>query len=230
MSSMLVKAQSVALIEYKKVLTAYDNLKDISFNVDVYAYDSPYDKTPELYGSGFVYKSGTSYHSKFSDEENISSNEMSLCIDHETKTMDIFEYKMPQQNKEFLKGIDKYAQDALLSFDSSIVYKGISDGKKHFVILTPGEDIVQSDLYVDPATNLFTKIVYYYNTAKSEDFEMGVNRIIIYYKNISLAKPSEDWFSFKKYISRNETGIKVMPSFKGYKINYHDFKERKQHS
>lgn len=135
--------------------------------------------------------------------------------------MEYYEYTLKKQKKipeRFQINIDSLVFGA-----DSIVMRPVKDGLKHFTVFTPGEDIIQTEFYVDGKTNFISRILYYYSPA-NEEYEMGVDRVDVYYKNISTAKVPDDVFRIEKFLKKENNQYSGTGDFLKYKVKYYNHK------
>lgn len=206
--------------ELKKIRDAYVTNKQLSFDVEVYSYSTKTDKTPELVSKGYMKKSNDKYCSNFNNYELMINGKKALIVDRERKTLDYYEY---ETNKpEIPKGYD-FNMDSLILGMDSIVMRPLANGLKHFTCFSKNGFVRQTEIYADAQTHFIKRILYYY-IGSTEDFEIGFDRVEIFYKNIQTRLVDESSFSFSKYFKRTKSTFIPVGEYQGYQINSHDSK------
>lgn len=213
------KAQKVS-DELKKVRNAYTSNKQLSFDVEVYSYETKADKTPELISKGYMKKSNDKYYSNYEGMELMVNGDKALIVDNEKKTMTFYEYKLSKQKTP--KGFEANIDSVLLQSDS-VVIQPTKSGIKHFTCFSNTGDIQQTEIYVDEKTNLINHILYYYFPS-NDDYEMQTDRVEIFYKNIKTQGIDEAFFSFDKYFKTVKAKLIPTVKYQGYKVNHYNSK------
>lgn len=213
---------SAAVTELLKVRNAYIQATKLSFDVEVYSYKDKFTKKPQLVSKGTAIKFNEKYYSSFLKLDLIIFDKnSSLIIDHDEKKMDYYVYDLKKEKtpKEFQLNFDSLA----LASDS-IKVGAIDKGIKKYTMYTNNSLIIQTELYIDVKTNYVQRILYFY--ASSDDYqEIEVDRLDIYYKNISTNVLNTDVFNSDLYFKKNgKNSVIVSQKYKGYTINYLNYK------
>lgn len=212
------KAQN-AVHELKKIRNAYIVNKHLSFDVEVYSYSTKVDKTADLVSKGCMKKNNDMYYSKFDNYELLINGEKALIVNNEQKSMKYYEYKLDKK-----KSGDPQANiDSLIMSSDSIVFRGIKNGEKHFTCFSKQGYVKQTELYVDSQTNLVKRMLYYY-VSSTEEYEIDVDRVEIFYKNIETKVVDEKFFTFTKYFKKEKLNYFSTGKYQGYKMNYYNQK------
>lgn len=214
-----LKSQS-AVSEYNKTILAYKEAKEFAFDVDVYAYENKTDKTAELVGSGKAMKKEGFFYSRFAEREMLISPEISLVINHDQKTIECYPYDFAKKQKALKMDMTNPVDSATIKSDTSFVYYGLNDGRKHFSYKSPGQAIIQTDIYVNPTNNLISKVIYTYGES-TEDYELGVSTVVIYYKNVMIKNIPGKSFAPERYVSKKGTDFIASSNYKGFKVVTH---------
>jgi hypothetical protein len=209
------KAQKITA-ELKQVRDAYLAHDNLSADVSVTIYSGRNDKTGTQAEKGMIRKAGKKYYSKFGTEEMISNEQGTLLVDHSIKEMMFFE-KVPRKmrldaNSGF-PGID-----SLVTLSDSVRSRGIKEGLKLFSFYDRTQAAVQTDIYVDPATNLVRRIVYWYNESMQEEY--GAYKIVVEYSGYSFKDPDPAFFSAKKYITLTKGRPAATAAYKHYNLEF----------
>ncbi len=221
-----VHAQERHSSELQSVQNSYAKIKDISFEVEVYGYESPTDRTPELVGKGLTSKGSGYSYSKFAETECLQKKNLTLFVNHAHKIINYYEYASVKTSPDGFPGM---SPDSLLKYyDSIIVYKGVENGSKHFTMSTPDADIIQTELYFDQESNLLNKVVYYY-ASSDEDQQSEYSTVIIYYKNYNITNHQRAKVDFSKYINKSAKGYVASVHYQGYKLQYFDFTKKQNY-
>jgi hypothetical protein len=143
-------------------------------------------------------------------------------IDHERKSIDYYDISVSSKKVKKAQVFNLSMDSLLKSSDSLISYEGLKDGRKMFSMKSSSGPIKQTDLFVDPQTNFITKTIYYYADS-TEDYELGVYCVVIFYKNISTSKILDDSFLFNKYVKQQGKSFVGLNTLKNYKVNYYKY-------
>lgn len=214
-----VRAQN-ANQELRKVRDAYIINNNLSFDVEAYSYDTKMDKTPELISKGCMKKNKEMYYSKFDNYELLINGKKTLLVNNQTRSMKYYEYKL---NKQSNTGNPKENIDSLLFSSDSIVIRNPINGEKHFTCFSNQGYVKQTEIYVDEKTNLVTRLLYYYSSS-TDEYEIEVDRVEIFYKNINTKIVDESFFTFSKYFKNVKSNYFAIGKYQGYKMNYYNLK------
>lgn len=207
--------------ELKKIRNNYLVNTSISFDVEVYSFDSPVDRTPELVSKGRTVRDGDNQYTKFLEYEMLSIGLKTLLIDHSEKTIEMYDYSDVKDKIKNVKGNMAGTPDSLFNITDSVVMHPVENGTKHFTIYQNNSAYISSEIYVDEKTNFIKRIVNYYKQEGEDD--VPVYRVDVYYKNISVTGPKV-FPGMKTYVK--ETGGKCEPAekFKNYRVEYFNYK------
>lgn len=214
------QTEKATIEELKKIRSAYLQNQQMDFDVEAYSYKDKFDKSPELISKGHVKKSADKYYSHFLDYELMLSGEKALIVDNGEKKMEYYEYKM---NKQKTPESFQINIDSLMANSDSIVMRSPVNGQKHFTIFNQSGEISQTELYVNEKTNFVQHILYYY-ASSNENYEIEVDRVEIYYKNIKTQGVDEKFFSFDKYFTHNKKQFIPVGQYAAYKFQYYNTK------
>ncbi len=206
-----------AVAEYKKIINAQKKSEYVSLNIDVVAYETRNDKTPEVIGKGVLKKSKDISYSKYNEQEMLYGEKYTLVINNDIKTIDYYEHEKgprPKMKNNYLSLIDS----TLADMGEGFKYEGVKDNLKHFSVSTPEDIIERTDFYFGNSDNLLAKIVYSYGPS-TDDYETGVALAIINYKNYSFDKITIN--SDKSYyiVKNGDTWVGVN-KYKGFKVKF----------
>lgn len=209
------------LKEFRKTIDAYAAIQHMSFDVEVHAYEQKSSRTSQLIGRGFAKKAGSLFYSRFGENEILQQEGKTLMINTDSRRIDFYEYDKSAAKRAQM-GLDLGSLlDSLATIkDSSFVYEGIQEGFKRFSRKTPGELIDHTDMYVNPTSNLISRIVYYYSE-NFEDFDIPFATVIIQYKNTSLATVPPQYFALEKFIRKSGQHYIGATSYQGFKVLVH---------
>ena len=202
--------------ELKKMRMAYINNKQLSFEVEVYSYASKMDKNASLVSKGYMKKNNDMYYSNYQNYELMINGEKALMIDNQTKEINYYEYKL---NKEKTPENFQVNIDSLIQNTDSIIMHPEKDGLKHFTCFSKRGYIKQTEIYADNKSYFVKHILYYY-VPSTEDYDIDVDRVEIFYKNIKTESINESFFSSDKYFKNIKSKLIPVGKYQGYKINY----------
>jgi hypothetical protein len=202
-------AEELALIR-----NAYLGAPNISFEVDAFSYSTASDKTPELISHGSLKKSEGKYYSNFRDYEVLVDNSRAIMINNNKKSINIYE-KGSQSLKPSEMLVDV---DSLLRKTDSVVMMPTLNGTKHFICYSKKSLIQQTDIYVDADNHFISKILFTY-APSTKEYTLDINRVEVFYKNITTKAIPEESFSFGKFIKREKSSYVAVGKYQRYKIN-----------
>lgn len=188
-----------ARAELKAAGEAFRKYENLNMEVAVYTYEKQ-SSPASLVGKGKMSKSEKGYYSRFMNDELISDKNGTVILNHEQKTMHYFD-GTNKTKKGFLP-----QPDSLSSADSA-VYLGLENGMKHILIYHRNSFIERTEIYINPATSLLSRIVYYYPPA-NEDFTADAYKSEVVYEKTSFDKPDDSLFDKDRYVNKkNNTWI-----------------------
>jgi hypothetical protein len=218
--------KSSSRVELNKIQESYLKYKSISFRVDVLGYENAYDKTPLLLGKGISNKSPNFNYSSFTETECLQKKMFTVYINHAAKIIDCYAYPEKKSPKMAKMDFSTLIDSLWKGKDTVLVYKGISEGKKHFTIQSPGQEIKQTDLFFNTISNLLEKVIYYYTTT-SPNYQSEFSSVILTYKDyVVSSKESIDKYSFDKYVTKDKSGYKAALAYKNYSVQFHDMTKK----
>lgn len=215
-SGLLSKAQQDAISLLKQTTQAYVGADNLSMDVVVHTYASA-NSTSILLGNGLIRKSGVNYYSKFLTDELVVNENCTLVLDHQDKTITRYGPDEKKKKNKF-KGQISFP-DSLYSCSDSIVYKGLEDGKQHFLFFSKNKAaaVNLTEVFINDQTHFVTQIVYYYNDM-SNDEAYDMYKVVIDYTNISTTRPSDSFFSERNYITYSKGKPALTSSYSSYKL------------
>jgi len=96
--------------------------------------------------------------------------------------------------------------------------------KKHFSISNPGQIITRTDIFVNPTNSTISRIVYGYGES-TDDYDLGVSTVVIYYKNTQLENVTSDNLKMEKFVSKKGDEYVASVYYKGFKVILHKNKK-----
>jgi hypothetical protein len=212
----MVMAQSKSNGELLKETTqAYLDAKYLSMDVNVVTYQSASDPGV-LLGQGMIRKSGTEYYSKFLSDELIVNNNCTVVLDHGDKTITWYDMEKQKKNKD--KGQELPNMDSLSGSDS-IVFKGVENKQRHFMLYSRSAyaAIHLTEVFINEETHFVERIIYYYQN-NSDDEAYDMYKVVIDYTNISTQKPSDSFFSERRYLTYSKGEPVLTAAYANYKL------------
>ena len=206
--------------ELKKIRNAYILNKQLSFDVEAYSYASKNTSKADLISKGSMRKSNSRYYSHFQDYELVVNGEKMVLVNNQSKIISYYDYKIKQQKipDNFQVNID-----SLLLNTDSVVMRPDKNGDKHFTAFSKTGYIKQTEIYTDSKTHLVKHLLYYY-VPSTEEYEIDVDRVEVFYKNIKTQFDEEQLFTFDRYFKNNKSRFIPVGKYQGYKMNYYNSK------
>jgi|GEM_PF-3490752 len=218
-SSIAVQSQNAAG-ELALIRNAYLQCKQLSFDVEVYSYSNKTDKVPELVSKGNVRKKEENYYSGFGEYELLIKGAQGVLVNNREKTMRYYMNKTEKQ--KWSEGM-ALNMDSVFSVTDSIVLRPATAGTKHLTIFSKAGYIRQTELYIDAKSNLITHILYYY-VPSTDDYEIEVDRVEVFYKNVSTQYVDESYFDFNRYFKLSKTVMTPVGKYQKYKTDLYNSK------
>lgn len=160
-----------------------------------------------------IHRSGVNAHISFMKMEYLFTAKRSIVVDHKRKFIAYSTPTVKQQDvmKRLLPAIDSFSH-----LYDSVVYKGTVDGKRKYCVYKSKGLIMYAEVYFDPVTGFFSKLLYRYNPELTG--EEGI--IIIEYRNVSFSPAFDsDEFDDKKFISLKNGTVVPARALSGYSIS-----------
>lgn len=198
--------------DYKKAQASYLNLKKFSCDIQISMFERTSSVSPQQTMRTNIKKE---------DQRFLYVTGKTIMLMNEHCILNVYQQeKRITYSERSKKQIEKSTQenylgmaDSLLKKNDSVTYSGEEDGKKKYTVYAKGSIIKRTDVYIDIQSNLFTKLVYYYDSGKSS-FE----KVIISYDHISISPSfSDEDFSEKKYVIHTGKELKATSAYAGYK-------------
>lgn len=200
--------------QMKKVRKAYVENKQFLFDVEAYSFSSKTDVTPDLISKGCVKKDNDKYYSSFDGLELLINGKRALLVNTKSKSMLVAEERK-KKNVTPLKDIAAEL-DKLITTDS-VVERETKNDERHFTAYSKTGFIKQTELYVDTKTWFVKRVLYQY-FPPTEEYQMEMDRVEIFYRNIQIAPTEEAFFSFDKYFKSSKNKLTPVGKYQGYKI------------
>jgi hypothetical protein len=203
-------AQTAQEILTKSGNTFRDN-EYLSMEVAMYNYASA-SSSGALVGRGVMHRDGSSYYSKFMNDEMISNKHCTVILNHDSKRMYCFTGEKQKKNQPGIAPPDSLAKNG-----DSLVLEGIENNCFRIAIYHRNSFYLRTEMLISAETFLPSKITYFHAPA-NEDFTTDMYKTEILYEKISFEKPDGDFFSEGKYVEKkNGTWISTA-AYKNYKL------------
>ncbi len=201
----------------KETTLAYLEAKNLSMDVVVHTFTSASDPGT-LLGNGMIRKSEENYYSKFLTDELIVNGTCTVVLDHQEKTVTWYDAEKEKKKKDKNRNQQLPNLDSLANGDS-IVYRGLENGQRHFLFYSRSikTAIRLTEVFIDDQTHFITQIVYFYNDNTAEE-AYDMYKVVIDYVNISTTKPTETFFSERKFLSYTKGTPALTASYSKYKL------------
>lgn len=175
----------------------------------------------QLIGKGEMHKSKDSYYSKFMNDEMISNQNCTVILNHDSKEMYCFiGEKQKRRDRQAIVPPDSLSRPG----DSSVLV-GIENGCNHIIIYHKNSYYLRTELFISIATNLPSRIVYFY-APDTEDFAVDAYKTELVYEKISFDEPDKDIFSEEKYVEKKNGKWFTTTAFRNYKLTVSETPEQ----
>ena len=198
------------VIDLKKVRTQFLEANQLSFDVEVYHYQSK-NSQPALISEGKMRKSGGNYYSSFrGDKMIVNEKKGTLIIDEQQREMSYLKHpeRMGETNQISLP-------DSLLN---DFVYQGVINDLKvyEYIEKDAGSGIRKTKIYINSDYQL--KRVTHYYKANTSKVSYDAYKVEIYYKNITTSGVSASYFNLNKYLSFVNNEPKLNKQYSQYTL------------
>lgn len=215
MAILLLTGASVFAQTAQEVLTnsgnAFRDNEYLSMEVAMYNYASS-SSSGALVGRGAMHRDGSSYYSKFMNDEMISNKHCTVILNHDSKKMYCFTGEKQKKNKPGIA-----PPDSLATAGDSLVLEGVENGCHKVVIYHKNSFYLRTEMLISMQTFLPSKITYFH-APSNEEFTTDVYKTEILYEKISFEKPKGDLFSEEKYVEKKNGTWIATTEYKNYKL------------
>ncbi len=204
--------------DYKKVQRKYAQLNNFYCEIRVSMFEHADSPEPEEIMMTLLKKKGDEY--LYETKENIFlTNER--CILNVDKQQKRLIYTVKEKRKESAAPDKSLTamMDSLLKKNDSVIYEGMSQGRKKYVVYAYSSSIIRSEIYIDDQMQLCSRLVYHYKPGKLNNSE----KVIIDYEKINTSPVfTQEDFSEKKYAVYNGKVLKSTRAYADYKTTVID--------
>lgn len=201
-----------------QALTVYKQPRlQLDSKIDVYA---NYSATqPSQSYKGTVKKNGLMYYSEM-EGVRMLMNEKYLVMVYESEHQVVCTKRDKKSDKKLNKnsGDPTASIDSLLARNDSIVYKGVHDGLKTYIIYTNKSIIRRTEIYLDTKNGYVSQLVYFYN----EELMPLANKVRIQYTVTLNPSFSENEFSEKRFVTFSRGDAAAAGECAGYQVLFID--------
>lgn len=209
--------------DYKQVHEAYNKLEKFSCELKIDVFEDQRSKTPSQKMSSVIKKSANDYWYSMDKIKMVVNDGCILYINEENRQM-IYTIRN-SKNEMVIPNQNAVATiDTILKKSDSVVYSGVRDNCKKYIIYSGKGEIVRSEMLISRESSLITKIVYYYKAEK----DGNASKVEINYVKMNTAPQfADNEFSEKQYMSYSKNKVKPLGKYIGYEtsvINQNDIK------
>lgn len=209
--------------DYKKVQVAYAGLQNFFCELKVNVYDDLVSKSPSQTMLYSIKKQRDDFYYSVDKIKMIVNDNCVLYINEDNKQMI---YTVRNKKKEMTIPNQDATEivDKILKKSDSIIYSGVFNNCKKYIIYSQKNEITKSEMYISNDNSLITKIVYYYK----EDKERGSTKVEIdYLKMDTLPVFRDNEFSEKQFVLYTKNTAKPLGKYSAYQtsvVNQNDIK------
>lgn len=209
--------------DYAPVQEAYNKLDKFYCEIKINMYEEEGDKTPSSVMHSTIKKNGEDFCYSIGKTKMLMNDNCILYIDEDSKAMT---YSARDKKNEIkIPGQDPSAMiDSIIKKSDSVVYAGIKDNCKRYIIYSAKAIISKTEITIDQANYMIPLITYHYDTKKGSD----VSKVMIEYVKMNLSPDFLNTdFSEKKYAVYANKKLKPLAPYSTYKttvIDPTDFK------
>lgn len=203
--------------DIRQAMAAFNQPKlQLNAKVDVFANYSAI-KPSQTYNA-VMKKDGQQFYSQADNMQMLLNGKYLVMVYKDEKRI-VYTKHDKNAEKKMKNNTDPGATiDSLLLKNDSILYKGVSDNMKLYIIYSGKSLIRRTEVYLDVTTGIIKRLVYYYN----EQIVPNANKVKIDY-TINLAptfSPTE--FSESRFLVINRGKATAAGLFAGYDVFYID--------
>jgi hypothetical protein len=209
--------------EYILVHDAYNKLDNFYCELKINVFEDEKTTVPMQKMTATIKKRTTDYWYTMGDITMLLKDDFILYVNTDAKQM---VYTIRDKKRELpVPNQDAVSMmDSVLKNSDSVVYKGVQDQCKKYIIYSQKQTIARSEMWINESSHLITKIVYHYNAQKG----MASSKVEINYVKINMNPVFTDAdFSEKQYAILSKKTIKPIGKYIGYEtsvIDQHDIK------
>lgn len=204
--------------DIKVMKEAFAKIDRLHAEVEVKVFENTFSAQVIQTKKSTIRKDGNNYHYDL-DNLSLLMNEKCMLLVHHDEKQIVYSKRDVNNEKQFGIGTLTPEVDTILRQYDSVIYKGISNKLKRYIIYSSkSKTIKRTEVFLDTKTAMIRKLIYYYNT---ELFPVG-SKVIVDYKVFNTSPTfSSTEFSEKKYI---EHGRELKPSkaFSAYSVFNYD--------
>ncbi|MBY0425672.1 MAG: hypothetical protein K2Q22_08560 [Cytophagales bacterium] len=185
--------------------------KDMSTNVTIYVSGTPMG---DLKKYAQIRKSGVSFYYRLDDVEMLLTDKTYLMVDNHNKTI-ICRPITKKESQQLKKKMVKTDLDSMIQRYDSVVYKGMVNEQKHYVIYVSKQVIQQADIYLSASTGFLTQVSFVYNPK----FKVTAGEVVIMYSPLETSSQSNNpCLKERTYLIREGKTWKPGQKYKNYQI------------
>jgi hypothetical protein len=206
--------------DYKKMQDKYGSLEKFSCKLKVNVSE---DQKPAQTLNYAMKKSGEDFWYSMDKIKMIVNSNCVLYINDEEKQL-VYTVRNKKKELPFPSGDLAGAVDTLLKKSDSVVFAGLRDNCKKYIIYSSAGEIIRSEIYINNETSLITRVAYHYKHYQ----ERGDIRVDIAYQEMNTAPQfANSEFSEKQYVSYNRGVARPLGKYSSYQasvVNENDIK------
>ena len=200
--------------DYKKVQETYSQMDNFycEIKIDIYAKANSSKANETL--KSVIKKQKNNYWYSLGNDEMLYTDESAIYVNKETKEIT---YSIRNKKKEITIPNQDVSRlvDSLTKMSDSIVFKGVSESHKKYMIYSSKSVITKAELEINAINNTISKATYYYDTKKNIESE----KVVVNYDKIDLNHTFDsNEFSEKMYVKQSNKKVTPLGVFASYKI------------
>jgi hypothetical protein len=203
---------SVDLKRSSKYLAALASFK---FTVRIDIYEDLMDSKPYMNMDGKILKSDNFYWNEIDGKEFFTDQLNCVIVDHNEKQVSYNKASKGSIDRQLAQHNLFGAIDSLALITDSVIYNGVKQGAKEYVILQKGALIHTTLVQIDSATGVLKKIIYLYDI---EEMETN-NKVVAYYDlSAEITEQEKEKLKLSSYLYFVSNQPKLSSRFKGYSL------------
>ena len=197
-----------------KMKDSYLKIKNLSMNVEISVYENSSSDGLLAKKTASLKKSEDNYCYEMEDIVMLMNEKYSVLV-YKADRQIIYSARNSSDEKKAAYTFAAPGLDSAFQKYDSVVYKGIRAGLKEYVIYTSKSIIERTDLLINGAGDLISKVVYYYNKEKVA----SGNKVSVEYKAMDLSPVfQKETFSEKNFFAGTGDKAVSVKQYKGYAV------------
>lgn len=196
---------------------AYQNLEQFSTDVLIEVFTNATSKQAEVVRHASIQKRQSEYKIKQDNHTMLYNAKCMVLVDEKNQNL---HYTIREPEDAFAPEESMIPNlDSILNGCDSIRYRGIKQGLKQYTFYRASAPIKETQLFIDPHSNLIQKLEYRYNA----ELFPSAGLVRISYQNLNTnPRFQASFFSETQYVTHSKKGMEPSPAYSLYTLTTHE--------